>query len=190
VRTTLRIALAALLLASTFAAAQIPRRDPLSEGEADQLRELAQEPEKRLKLLCKFAQSRMLAAEQLRGDPKLAAGRGEQLHGLIEDVMLLVKELDRNVDMFDDQRMDIRKPLKDVIETETSIQLKLRTLQETAQASAAAKAEARDYQFVLEDALEAVEGALDNARSVLEEQGREVQAAKDREKNAKPEKKK
>lgn len=178
----LRTALAALLLLQTFGAAQIPRRDPLTELEADQLRELAQEPEKRLKLLCKFAQSRMLAAEQLRGDPKLAAGRGQQLYTLIEDVLLLVKELDRNVDMFDDQRMDIRKPLKNVIEAETGILLKLRTLQQTSQADAAAKAEAREYQFVLEDAIETAESALENARSVLEDQQKEVQAAKDRDK--------
>jgi hypothetical protein len=190
VSNVLRITITALLLATSLAAAQIPLRDPLTEAEADQLRELAQEPEKRLKLLCKFAQSRMLAAEQLRGDPKLAQGRGEQLHGLIEDVMLLVKELDRNVDMFAEQRMDIRKPMKAVIEAETAIHLKLRALKETSQADAAAQQEARAYQFVLEDAIETVETALDNARSVLENQQHEVQAAKDREKSAKTEKKK
>jgi hypothetical protein len=43
---------------------------------------------------------------------------------------------------------------------------------------------------VLEDAIETVETALDNERSVLEDQQHEVQAAKDREKSAKTEKKK
>lgn len=181
----MRRALLAALLFLVWAQAvftQIPRRDPLTDAEADQIRELAQEPEKRLKLLAKFAQSRMLAIEQLRGDPKLAAGRGKQLHDLIEDVMLLVQELDRNVDMFADQRMDIRKPLKNVIETETAIQLKLRALKEAAQSDPATRDEARNYRFMLEDALDRVESALDNARTVLEEQQQEVQAAKDRDK--------
>lgn len=178
----LRLALVAVFLLQGVVLAQIPRRDPLTEVEADQMRELAQEPEKRLKLIAKFAQARMLAVEQLRGDPKLAQGRGEQLHGLIEDVMLLVQELDKNVDMFADQRMDIRKPLKAVIEAETAIQLKLRALKQTTQSDAAARDEAQHYRFVLEDAMEAVDAALDNARSVLEEQDLEVQAAKDRDK--------
>jgi hypothetical protein len=77
-----------------------------------------------------------------------------------------------------------------VIEAETAIHLKLRALKETSQADAAAQQEARAYQFVLEDAIETVETALDNARSVLEDQQHEVQAAKDREKSAKTEKKK
>jgi|SRR5687767_879245 len=177
---TLRLALGLLLLLQALVHAQILRRDPLTEVEADQLRELAQEPEKRLKLLAKFAQARTLAVEQLRGDPKLSQGRGEQLHGLIEDVMLLVQELDKNVDMYADQRMDLRKPLKAVIEAETAIHLKLRALREASQTDVSVREEARDYRFILEDALETIEAALDNARSVLEEQQREVRNAKDR----------
>ena len=65
-RTLSKLALLVLLLV-VVASAQRRHRDPLTDAEADQMREVAQEPEKRLKLIIKFAQARLQAIEQLRG---------------------------------------------------------------------------------------------------------------------------
>ncbi|HUR37616.1 MAG TPA: hypothetical protein VM009_07345, partial [Terriglobales bacterium] len=79
-RRTMRVAVELVLLAATTVAQASTveaqgrgRRDPLTETEVDQLREVTQEPIKRIKLIVKFARARMLAMEQLRSDPKLVA---------------------------------------------------------------------------------------------------------------------
>lgn len=158
-------------LFSSFAHAQ-SKRDPLTEPEADQLRETAQEPDKRLKLMVKFARARMLAIDQLRSDPKLAQGRGEKIHDLLEDFMNLVDEIDDNVDNYSGKESDIRKSLKDVVEADTEFQLKLRTLKESIKDPKVAD-EAKDYDFVLDNTLEAVNQSVDNARKTLDEQNEE-----------------
>ena len=78
----MRLALIFVALALMFAApsASAARdRDPLTPLEIDQLREAAQEPEKRIKLLTDFARARLLAIEQMRADPKLHENRGRQI---------------------------------------------------------------------------------------------------------------
>jgi regulator of replication initiation timing len=144
---------------------QTQKRDPLTEDESDKIRELAQEPDKRIKLILKYTQARVATIEQLEGDARMAAGRGKQIHDLLEDFTALIDELDDNIDEYADKKSDIRKALKEVVETNTSFQLKLRTLKEQ---KAAAK-EFADYNFVLQNATEAVNSSLDNARQALQE---------------------
>ncbi len=141
------------------------KRDPLTENESDQIAELSQEPEKRIKLILKFTQARLATIEQMEGDTRMAAGRGKQVHDLLEDFTALIDELDDNVDDYTDKKSDIRKALKEVIESDTSFQLKLRTLKE----QKATTKEFADYNFVLQNATEAVNASLDNARQALEE---------------------
>jgi regulator of replication initiation timing len=145
------------------------RRDPLSEKEVDQMREVAQNGEKRLRLLLTFAQVRMLAIYQMRGDPKFAEGRGARVHDLLEDFANLITELDRNIDQYANQKQDVRKPLKEIIEANADFQLKLRGLKEAAALPANAD-EVKEWKYVLEDAIDAVNSNGDNARQTLEEQ--------------------
>ena len=49
-----------LLALAVPLAAQVTKRDPLTDAESDQLREVAMEPDKRLKLIIKFAQARLV----------------------------------------------------------------------------------------------------------------------------------
>lgn len=149
------------------------KRDPLTEPEVDQLRETAQEPDKRLKLMVKFARARMLAIDQLRSDPKLAQGRGEKIHDLLEDFMNLVDEIDDNVDNYSGKQSDIRKSLKEVVEADTDFQLKLRTLKDAIKNDPKVGDEAKDYEFLLDNTLEAVNQSVDNARKTLDEQNEE-----------------
>jgi succinate dehydrogenase/fumarate reductase flavoprotein subunit len=74
-----------------------------------------------------------------------------------------------NEDEYIDQKYDVRKALKAVLEAESSFQLKLRKLKEST-ASGPAAEEAREYQFMLDSALDAVNSSLDDTRSALSEQ--------------------
>jgi hypothetical protein len=150
------------------------KRDPLTEAESDQIRELSQEPDKRLELIVKFIGARFDTIEQMQGDPRLAAGRGQKMHDLLQDISALVDELDDNVDDYVDKKQDIRKSLKKVIEADTSFQLKLRTLKEQNEASK----EYSDYNFVMQDATDAVNGSLDDAREALDEQEKTIKEEK------------
>ena len=151
---------------SAYLRAAVQRHDPLTDAESDQIRELADQPDKRMELFLKFIGARFDTIEQMQGDPRLAAGRGQHIHDLLQDITSLVDELDDNVDDYMDKKEDVRKSLKKVIEADTSYQLKLRTLKDRNQASK----EFNEYNFVLQDATDAVNGSLDNAREALEEQ--------------------
>ncbi len=170
-------ALLGMMLAVGAMSAQT-RRDPLTAAEVDQLREVTQEPVKRIKLLVKFGRARMLAIEQLRADPKLASTRGKQVHDLMEDFEKVADELDRNLDMYSRQKNDLRKPLKEVIEAYTEWQLKLRAIKETDLADAKMAAEMKEIEFPLDSAIETVNAGLDTARDLMDEQNQKAEAAK------------
>ena len=108
-----------LLLLTTIASAR--RRDPLTEAEADQIRQAALEPYKRLQLYIKFTGARLDAIEQLRADTRQADGRGRKIHDLLEDFTSLMDEINENLDQYQgrqlskDDRKDFRKGLKEMI---------------------------------------------------------------------------
>ena len=152
-------------------AAQLGGREPLNEKEIDELREVAQEPDKRLKLMVEFARARLAAIDRLLGEVRLAAGRGPQVHDLLEDFTKLVDEMGDNIDDYADRKYDLRKALKTVIEGDTEFQLKLRTLKEQGTgAGAKPGSETGDYTFALQNAIEAVNLSLDDSRKLLAEQ--------------------
>ena len=173
------LALLIIGLAGVVTASASGRRDPLNEAEVSQLREVAQEPLKRIPLLVKFAQARLVAIDQLRGDNKLTSGRGQQIHDLLEDFTNIADELDSNLDMYDRERSDLRKPLKEVIEAYTEWQLKLRGLKEAdVSKDAAAAGELKEYEFPLDSAIEAVNSGLDTSRDMLEKHNQRAKDAK------------
>jgi len=167
----------ALCLAALAATAQVHRHDPLNSAETNELREVSMEPNKKLPLYLKYARARLAAIEQLRSDPHSAEGRGRKVHDLLADFKVIMDEMDRNVDSFADQKLDFRKALKEIIQTDSEFQLKLRTLKEASKEPAAA-AEAKEYEFALLDATDAVDGDLDNARELLAQQEKAAAEAK------------
>ena len=169
-----------LVLAVTLAPGQRRRRDPLTDAETDELREVAQEGDKRLKLYAKFVRARMVAIEQVRSDPKFAEDRGKRLHDLLEDLGAIVDEMDQNVDTYDKQKADLRKPLKDVVEMDSDLQLKLRAIKESA-ADPKLAPEAREYKFVLDDAMESVNASAESARETLQAENEEFAKKKEKE---------
>jgi hypothetical protein len=158
---------AALTLSASLAAQQ---RDPLSDVESDQLREMAQEPEKRLKLFVKFTGERLDTVEALLGDDK-AKGRGQRVHDALQDFRELVDELDDNIDDYSDKQADMRKVLAEVIGAEESFQRRLKAIQDHTADPKFAE-EAKIYSFVLQDAMEAVSLSLDDAKKTLDDENK------------------
>ena len=161
-----------LLLLSVAAAAK--RRDPLTEAETDQLREAAMDPYNRIKLMVKFTEARLVAIDQVRVDPKLAAERGKQIHDLLEDFTSLLDEINDNLDQYEGRPLNkesvkqYHKGLKELIEADARFDLKLRTLKSAAETDPVTKKEAPEFRFVLQDAMEALKSNADVAREYIE----------------------
>lgn len=151
------------------------RRDPLTEDETDQLREVAQEAPLRFKLLIKFTGQRLASAEALRADPKAGPDRARHIHDLLEDFTTLMDELSDNVDAYASRKEDLRKPLPYVIAAANDWAARLKDFKT---AAAASPADAKAYGFVLQDAIEAVESGLHDAQQLLEEQKEEFKNKK------------
>jgi ABC-type transporter Mla subunit MlaD len=146
------------------------RRDPLSEAETDQLREAADQPPLKLKLLVTFAGQRLEAAEALRASPQAGPDRGRQIHDLLEDFGNLVDELSDNVDAYASRKEDLRKPLAQIVAATNDFAARLRDFKAAASATPAAAQESKAYLFALEDAIDSVNSALQSAQQLLEEQ--------------------
>jgi len=156
----------ALMLGTSLVAQQ---RDALSDVESDQLREVAQDPDKRLKLYIKFAGERLDTVEATLKDEK-AKGRGQRAHDALQDFRQLVDELDDNIDDYVEKQADLRKVLPEVINTEDSFAKRLKAIKDRG-VDPKFTEEFKSYSFVLQDAIEAVDLSLEDAKKTLEEQG-------------------
>ena len=141
------------------------KNDPLNPLEIDQLRDVMLEPDARLKLYVKFTRDRMAKLEEMRSNPKTTE-RGLQTHDMLQDFLTLYDELNDNIDMYVGRKNDIRKPMKVVIEADTEFQSKLRALKDAASANAA---QAKQFEFLLTDALDTVDTSADDHRKTLAE---------------------
>ena len=163
-----RNALLALLL--TLAAlpvfAQRSQRDPLNQKEVDELRDTNQEPDKRLPLIVKFARERLDAALAARSNPKLAAAdRTAAIRSSLQDFLSIYDELSDNLDMYTDQKEDLRKPLKMVIAGDGEFRVKLNQVRQ-----ASTPEEMNNYGFVLTSAVQAVNDGVAEHRELQQEQ--------------------
>ncbi|HTS05918.1 MAG TPA: hypothetical protein VMP68_10065 [Candidatus Eisenbacteria bacterium] len=160
----LRFVAIVLLLAPVLLAQR--HRDPLSQAEIDQVRDTSWEPKMRLPLYVQFARTRLDKLDQVRSDPKVK-DRAKQTHDLLDDFQLLYDELNDNIDTYVDRHDDIRKPLKSIIEADTDFQARLRALKDAANVP---PAEAQQYEFVLNNIIETVDGSAEDHRKLLTEQ--------------------
>jgi hypothetical protein len=160
-----RFAFAIIAFSGILLWPQTRHRDPLNNLEIDQLRETAQEPEQRLKLLVQFTRARLEEMQKAHTDPKAEADRPQQVHDRLEDFATLYDELDDNISMYADRRADIRKPLKAVIEADGEFKARLEAFKESA-----TPAEMQQCEFLLTNALEAVTSGLEDHQKLLAEQ--------------------
>jgi hypothetical protein len=155
-----------LLLATLPATAQHNQRDPLNQKEVDELRDTNQEPEKRLPLIVRFARERLDAALAARNNPKLAAAdRTATIRDSLQDFLSIYDELGDNLDMYIDQKEDLRKPLKVVIAGDGEFKVKLDQLRR-----GASPEEMKTYEFALTSAIEAVSAGAPEHRNDQQEQ--------------------
>lgn len=176
-----RICLSLLLLATGVAAAQ-RHRDPFTKAEIDQIRDASWEPQQRLSLYVKFARERLVALEQMRSDPK-TKNRARETHDRLDDFLLIYDELNDNIDTFVGRKADLRKVLKTIIDADDEFQAKLRALKDSARASTE---EAKQYEFVLSDAMEDVDTSVTDHRELLTEQEAAAKLKKDRKQKPQP----
>jgi len=149
------------------------KRDPLTEAESDELRQVAMEPYKRIKLLIKFTEARLTAIDQVRVDSK-AKDRGKQIHDLLEDFTSLVDEINDNLDQFEGRQMakdslkEYHKGLKELVEADERFDLKLKALQTASETDPQTKKDFPDFRFALQDAQESVKSSAEVAREYSE----------------------
>jgi hypothetical protein len=173
------VSVALLFLTVAMAPPAQRRRDPFTQPEIDQIRDASWEPQQRLSLYITFARARLAAMEQMRSDPK-TKDRSQQTHDRLDDFLLIYDELNDNIDTYVDRKDDIRKPLKLIIDADTEFEAKLRALKDAADVPAA---EAKQYEFILTNALDTLDSSVEDHRKLLVEQ---EEAAKHRKKpNAK-----
>jgi hypothetical protein len=170
-------AILALVFACFLGAPLIAQqRDPLTEKESDDLREVAQEPLKRLKLLIKFATERLDTVDRVKDEPK-TADRGKKLHDALEDFRQIVDELDDNIDDYQQKQSDLRKPLTEVVTAESSFDTRLKAFKEWSQ-DPKHTLDYKLYSYALQDAMESVSLSLGDARKTLDEQNAAYAATK------------
>jgi hypothetical protein len=154
-----------LLFAGLAVVSAATGRDPLNNDEIDQLRDVAQEPDKRIPLYLKFIKARAASLEELRNDPRWEAARAARLHDLLEDIDTLFQEMDDNIGVYARQRLDLRKPLKAVVAVTGELEPKLRAMKDAGDTQTT-----RSYAFALDNALDSIKGSRENAEQILQEQ--------------------
>jgi septal ring factor EnvC (AmiA/AmiB activator) len=170
-------AILAIIFSSLLSAPMLAQqRDALTEQESDALREVAQEPLKRLKLLIKFATERIDTVDRIKDEPK-TVDRGRKLHDALEDFRQIVDELDDNIDDYQQKQSDLRKPLTEVVTAESSFQIRLKAFKDWSE-DPKHTVDYKLYSYALQDALESVSLSLADAKKTLDEQNASYAAAK------------
>lgn len=152
--------LSAVLLLIPFAqhAWAQSHKDPLNQDEIDQVRELGDRPNDRIKLFAKFIEQRVTAIKQLATD-KNAENRQYQIRARIEEFTSLVDELQDNLDTYDQQHADVRKALKDLVPATDKWQPVL-----------SLPPADTEYDFARKTAIEAAQSIADQAKTLQKDQ--------------------
>ncbi len=161
---TARWALICTLVLGSFST-MARQRDPLTRDEIDQLREVAQEPEKRLKLLADFAGARLTTIEKVRAEEKSENNTPRAIHDLIEDFLAVYDELGDNIAMYADRKSDLRKALKPVLLADGDFHARLEGLQHNLTAE-----ERTACDFAISSAVETVNSSTLEHKRLLAEQ--------------------
>lgn len=161
------VTLALFLPASrTAGSLEAATRDFLTEEEIDQVR-LAQEPNARVQLYLKFAQSRLAQVQQLLS--KERAGRSALIHDLIEDYTGIIEALDTVGDDALRRKIDMTPGMLIVVPGEKELLATLKRIDEGTYTDRAR------YDFVLKDAIDATEDSIELSDD-LSERAREISA--------------
>lgn len=154
--------LAALLLAGPLLSVPMLHaqrdQDPLTPQEADQIADLRDQPNQRIKLFQKFIQQRVDAIKAIGPAPHQEDLKTE-LRAKYQEFTRLSDELQDNLDTFDDAHADIRKGLKDLIPAAAKWPAVLKEA-----------APDRTYDFSRETAVDSAQSTSDQAKQLYEGQ--------------------
>jgi hypothetical protein len=134
------------------------QKDPLNDEEIDQVRELGDQPNQRIKLFAKFIEQRITAIKQLSTD-KSIENRPALLRAKIEEFTRLVDELQDNLDTYDGQHADVRKALKELVPQTDKWEPTLRQPPSDP-----------NYEFARKTAIEAAQSISDQAKTLQKDQ--------------------
>lgn len=168
---------AAILLFSVLARPpavrpQVPVHDPLTTAEADQVRDTAGQPEKRLPLLLSFAEQRLATFEKLRTASPRPPQRDAQLYTLLREYALILPEFDDAASDFasgadatslsDRKKYNIPKLLTPVLASARKLQTTLQQIQ-----SDSSSADLADYHFELQHCLDVTSDTIADLQDEL-----------------------
>jgi exonuclease VII large subunit len=162
--------LAVLLVASPLLCVALHAQrgqDALSPNESDQIAELRDQPNERVKLFEKFIQQRIDAIKAIGPNPS-QEDRKAELRAKYEEFTRLSDELQDNLDTFDDAHADIRKSLKDLVPAAAKWSDVLKQA-----------APDRAYDFSRETALDSAQSTSDEVKQLYESQEKYFKEHKD-----------
>ena len=134
------------------------QKDPLTESQADQVREYGDRPNDRIKLYLKFVEERVAAIRDLSVDSH-ENSRPAELRAKFEEFTRLTDELSDNLDSYTSAHADVRKALKAVVEASP----KWPEVLHRAPVDSA-------YEFVRRTALDAAQSSIEDSKKLLQEQ--------------------
>jgi hypothetical protein len=168
----MKAVLCCLLLAGALTA---QKRDFLTSGEADQIRE-AQEPNERVALYVKFARERVDLVKSLLAKDK--PGRSALIHDALDEYSRILDAIDEVTDQALARKVDVAAGLRQVSNSEFAMLTLLRRIRDS-------KPKDLDrYDFVLKTAIDTTSDSLSMAESDLKERALDVEARQNREKQA------
>lgn len=133
-------------------------KDPLNDNESDQIADVRDQPDARIKLYQKFIQQRIDAIKALGSNPH-GDDLKDQLRAKYEEFTYLSDELQDNLDTFDEAHADLRKALKDLVPASAKWADVLN------QASPD-----RTYDFSRKTALDCAQSTSDDAKTIYDNQ--------------------
>lgn len=173
----MKILVAVLLAALCACALGQSRNDPLTSREVDLLRDTAQQPPQRIRLLISFAEQRMLAAERLRNPARPGFTDPDKVSDLLGELAAVVDELDDNLAMYNGHSEDLRHALRHVLDAEEKFLKRLNALEDGAPPQ-----QKRSFAAALADASESVRSSRESAQAMLTDQIAKKGEAKEKEK--------
>ena len=133
-------------------------KDPLTPAQEEQVRNVADQPDERIKLYIKFIEERTESIHRTVQRPR-TQHPGIDIHNYLEEFTRLVDELQDNLDAYDDSHIDIRKSLKVVLDHAAKWPAILREPHGSP-----------DYDFARKTALDAVDSTTQAATALLKSQ--------------------
>lgn len=148
-------------------------RDFLTADEADQIRE-AQEPNARLGLYVKFAQTRIELLKQMLAKEK--AGRSALIHDTLEDYTHIIEAIDTVADDALKRKLDIAEGMKLVASAEKDMAAELEKM------TANKPKDFARYEFALQQAIETTQDSAELSASDLQQRSTDVATREAKEK--------